>query len=127
MKIINLRKYTDNRGSLVENTNIDIIKQSKHFFISKSKSGVVRGNHYHTKKSEWFFVIQGKCKICVKDINTNKKEEKTIKAEDNIMIHIGPRKAHAFKNIGKKELILLAFVNVVLNHKHPDTIKYILY
>jgi UDP-2-acetamido-2,6-beta-L-arabino-hexul-4-ose reductase len=127
MKIIKLREFTDNRGSLVENTYIDIIKQSKHFFISKSKPGVIRGNHYHTKKSEWFFVIQGKCKICIKDIDTSKKEEKIIKAEDNIIIHIGPKKAHAFKNVGKKEFILLAFVNVVLDHKHPDTIKYKLY
>ena len=124
MKKIKLKEYKDHRGSLVENTLPKILNDSEHFFISKSKVGVIRGNHYHRRKSEWFYVIQGKCKLCIQDIATAKKEEIVINDKQNIMINIGPNKAHAFKNIGNKELILLALVNEVHNQMDSDTFKY---
>lgn len=121
MKIVKLKKYSDVRGSLVENTDPTIFKTTKHFFVSKSKPGVIRGNHYHFRKSEWFYVIQGECKLVVKDLKTGKKETKLIKASQNIMVNMEPNKSHAFKNVGKEELILLALINEVHNQKDPDT------
>ena len=47
---------SDARGSLAE-----FIKQ-KHFgqiFVSRTKPGVTRGNHYHHTKAEKFFVVEG--------------------------------------------------------------------
>ena len=47
---------SDARGSLAE-----FIKQ-KHFgqiFVSRTKPGVTRGNHYHHTKTEKFFVVEG--------------------------------------------------------------------
>jgi UDP-2-acetamido-2,6-beta-L-arabino-hexul-4-ose reductase len=124
MKIIKLKKYSDGRGSLVENTQADIFKKTKHFFVSKSKPGVIRGNHYHLRKSEWFYVIQGECKLVIRDIKTGKKETRLVKANQNIIINMEPGKSHAFKNIGKEELILLALINEVHNQKDPDTYSY---
>ncbi len=121
MKIIKLKQYSDDRGSLVENTHAEIFKEAKHFFVSKSKPGVIRGNHYHLRKSEWFYVIQGECRLVVKDVKTGKKEAKLVKASQNIIINMQPNKSHAFKNVGKNELILLALVNEVHNQKDPDT------
>ncbi len=121
MEIVKLKQYSDPRGSLMENTSPDIFKETKHFFISKSKPGVIRGNHYHLRKSEWFYVIQGECRIVIKDMKTGKRETKMVKASQNIMIHMEPNKSHAFKNTGKEELILLALVNEVHNQQDPDT------
>ena len=121
MKIIKLKKYSDERGSLVENTKPDIFKEVKHFFVSKSKPGVIRGNHYHLRKAEWFYVIQGECRLVIKDLKTGKKESKLIKGSQNVIIKMEPNKSHAFKNTGKEELILLALVNEVHNQKDPDT------
>ncbi len=121
MEIVKLKKYSDPRGSLMENTFPDIFKETKHFFVSKSKPGVIRGNHYHLRKSEWFYVIQGECRIVIKDMKTGKKETRMVKASQNIVIHMEPNKSHAFKNTGKEELILLALVNEVHNQQDPDT------
>ncbi len=121
MKIIKLKRYKDDRGSLVENTSVTLFKEAKHFFVSKSKPGVVRGNHYHLRKSEWFYVIQGTCRLIVKDLKTGKKESRLVKAMQNVMINIPPNKSHAFKNVGNDELILLALVNEAHNQKDPDT------
>lgn len=124
MKIVKLKKYSDKRGSLIENTQSSIFKNAKHFFVSKSKPGVVRGNHYHLRKAEWFYVIQGSCRIVAKDIKTGEKEAKLVRASHNVIIYMEPGKSHAFKNIGKEELILLALVNEVHNQKDPDTYSY---
>jgi len=121
---VTLRKYGDNRGELVENTLEAIVTGSKHFFVSRSRPGVTRANHYHKRKSEWFYVIQGTCKLIVKDLKTEKREEHLISYEDKVMINIGPNVAHAFKNIGNTEMILLALVNEVHNQDDPDTYSY---
>lgn len=124
MKTITLREFKDDRGSLVENTLESIMNESKHFFVSKSKPGVVRGNHYHEKKSEWFYVIQGTCKICVEDIMSKDREELKLKDEDKLIVHMEQGKAHAIQNIGDNELILLALINEMLDHEKPDTYAY---
>lgn len=127
MKTVQLRRCTDNRGSLVENTLERVMLDSRHFFISKSKVGVIRGNHYHERKSEWFYVAQGECTVCVEDITTKKREEISVKDSDDVLINIAPNQAHAFKNTGAKELILLALVNEVLDQSDPDTYEYKVY
>lgn len=124
MEIKQLKRYSDVRGSLVENTFLKIMQESQHFFVSKSKPGVIRGNHYHLRKSEWFYIIQGECVLYIEDRNTKKKEERIVKAEDDVIIHMEPNKAHAFKNTGNQELILLALINEVHDQDDPDTYPY---
>lgn len=127
IKKINLREHRWLNGNLVENTLKKIITSSQHFFISKSNPGVVRGNHYHKRKSEWFYLIQGKCKVCAIDLKTKKKEEFILEDRKNIILNFKPNVAHAFKNIGNKEMILLALVNEVHDQSDPDTYKYDIY
>lgn len=121
MKTINLKSYFDERGSLAENTFEEIVTSSKHFFISKSKPGVVRGNHYHNHKIEWFVIVKGKGKVVVEDLESKEREEVVIDEEDNLAVKMEVKKAHAVKNIGDNEMILLAFVNETLDKENPDT------
>ena len=85
---------------------------------------MIRGGHYHTRKWEIFFVIKGKGKIVFEDIKTKKRkeaflDEKTIKG-----VKILPGTAHAVKNIGKEEMILLVYCNEAYNKKDTDTYRY---
>ena len=121
---VKLREHKDIRGSLVESVLPRVMKESKHFFISKSKPGVIRGNHYHLRKSEWFYVIQGKCKLVIEDIKTKKREEIIVDSKENIILNMASNKAHAFKNIGKGQMILLALINEVFDKNDPDTYPY---
>lgn len=124
MKTVKLKEYSDVRGSLMENTVETIMLSSKHFFVSKSVPGAVRGNHFHKKKTEYFIVIKGKCLIIVEDIISKERESFEVKDSDKIAILMEPNKAHALKNIGGTELILLALVNEKLDKKNPDTFPY---
>ena len=124
MKTVKLREFSDHRGSLSENTEAKIMLESKHFFVSKSRPGMVRGEHYHKYKSEWFLVVKGKCRLVLENIVTKIREERTSIEDDNLLVHIGPNTAHTFINIGDFELVLLAFVNEVLDRQNPDTYEY---
>ena len=124
IKKIKLKLHKWENGVLVENTFIKSVTGSKHFFVSKSDPGVIRGNHYHKRKSEWFYLIQGKCKISALDLKTKQKEEFVLRDVQHLMLNFKPNVVHAFKNIGRNEMILLALVNEVHNQSDPDTYLY---
>ena len=119
-----LRRYADNRGFLVENTDPDIITGSKHFLYTATAPGIIRGNHYHEHKIEWFCIIKGKCRFVTEDIKTKKREEIIIHEGDDILFQTEPFVAHAMENIGDTEIIFLGFVNEILDKEHPDTFLY---
>ena len=125
MKKFLLKKHGDNRGSLVESTlPSDIFDKIKHFFISKSAPGVVRGNHYHKHKREWFYLLQGKAKIRLYNLETKQKEEHILLDQNIDVIEMEPNVVHTITNIGENEMILLALVNEKFDKDNPDTFFY---
>jgi len=128
IRLIENNVYADKRGELIELKSNVIRKRMKHFFVSytHSKSSTTRGNHYHNYKNEWFFILQGKINLKVKDLKSNKTEEYVFTDELKKFIHIKPKVAHSFRNIGKNELILLAIVDRKFDKKKPDTYKHVL-
>ena len=70
-----LESRSDARGSLAE-----FIKQ-QHFgqvFVSRTKPGVTRGNHYHHTKTEKFFVVEGKGLIRMRPVEGGPVEEYSV-------------------------------------------------
>jgi UDP-2-acetamido-2,6-beta-L-arabino-hexul-4-ose reductase len=111
-------KKIDERGWLFE---LIKSKESGQIFVSKTKPGITRGNHYHNTKVEKFCVIQGNAKIYLRDIF----EKKTISLEaqgDNIrIIDIPPGYTHSIKNTGDKDLITIFWANEIFKISEPDT------
>jgi len=124
IKTTKLRRYTDTRGYLVENTDPEIIAGSKHFLYTTTAPGIIRGNHYHEHKVEWFCIIKGKCRFVTEDIKTKKREEIVISDTDDLVFRTEPFVAHAMENAGDTEMIFLGFVNEVLDKEKPDTYTY---
>jgi len=124
MRIARLTKREDKRGWLIENENPVLAQTMRHFFLSFSLPGVVRGQHYHENKREWFLVLKGKAKIVFKDIKSGDLIEKLVSGEKPEIIEVPPKVAHAIQNIGKKEMYLIAFVSETLDRRHPDTFAY---
>jgi len=119
-----LRRFADKRGYLVENTDPAIMTGSKHILFTTTAPGIVRGNHYHEHKIEWFCIIKGKCRYVTENIKTKKREEKIITEFDDVLFQTVPFIAHAMENVGDTEMIFLGLVNEVLDKKNPDTYPY---
>lgn len=107
---IKVSKHIDNRGLFIK-----ILKQSQaksnfgEIYLIKSLPGMIRGNHYHKKTKEWFYLIKGKAVLTLKDIITN--EMIKIVMNQNETIEIPVNIAHSVKNIGDDEMIMIAFAD----------------
>ena len=91
----NLDIKSDARGSLAE-----FIKE-KHFgqiFVSRTKPGVTRGNHYHHTKTEKFFVVEGDGLIRMRAVEGGPVEEYSVTGSAYQVIDIPPGFTHSITN-----------------------------
>lgn len=112
------KKNIDDRGSFTELVRT---LDSGQFSISTSKSGVIRGNHYHNTKMERFIVVKGKAKITFKHVVTNETHEFFVSEEKIEPVMIPPGYSHKIENIGNEEMILILWCNELFDENKPDT------
>jgi UDP-2-acetamido-2,6-beta-L-arabino-hexul-4-ose reductase len=110
---------TDNRGSLAEWIKQPGIGQ---VFISHSKPGVIRGNHFHHTKVEKFLVVQGEAVVRFRQIQGEEVIEYPVKGEDYKVVDIPPGYTHCIENVGSGDLVTLFWSSQVFDPAHPDTI-----
>lgn len=114
-----LTKNTDNRGWLAE-----FIKSNQfgQIFISKSKPGITRGDHWHKTKIEKFLVVEGEAEITFRNkIDNQDILRYKVSGDDMTVLDIPTGYVHAIKNIGDSDLVTLFWANEILNKEKPDT------
>ena len=124
IEILDLEKKDDERGWLIEVLGGDLPEGCKEFgqlHVSVAYPGKVRGNHYHTRKVEWFCVPSGKGLLLLKDRNTGEIREVTMGIDNLKTIKIEPGAIHAIKNIGEEDMVLIVYSNEPFDPKDPDT------
>lgn len=109
---------SDERGNFVEVFKIPGFGQVSY---STTKQGVIRGNHYHTRKKEIFCVIEGKAKIRQRNRKTNEIEEIIVSGKSPELVEMKINWTHNIQNIGDKEMKLLIWINEVFDPNNPDT------
>ena len=126
-QIKDLEIHSDDRGWLVEMLKRNKIKHDiKQIYVATIKPGYVRGNHYHLKRVEWFFITSGKAEIFLEDIETKEKTCLKVSSKRLQVVKIFPKVVHAVKNIGKEKTYLVGAQNNIHDPKKPDTISYII-
>lgn len=113
-----LEQRIDDRGTLAE------FLKSAHFgqiFISRTKPGVTRGNHYHHTKTEKFLVLDGDALIRLRHVERGDVFEYRIRGADFQVVDIPPGYTHSIRNVGGGELLVLFWASEVFDAQHPDT------
>ncbi|WP_141502213.1 NAD-dependent epimerase/dehydratase family protein [Paenibacillus luteus] len=113
-----LKKNSDDRGWLAEFIKSDSLGQ---IFISKTKPGITRGNHWHHTKVEKFLVIQGEAIIKLRNINTSEILEYKVSGEIPEVVDIPVGYSHSITNAGLDEVITLFWASEIFNVDKPDT------
>ena len=108
----------DERGSLAEFIKAPAFGQ---IFISRTKPGVVRGNHYHHTKAEKFVVVEGKAIIRFRHIDRGEVIEHCVRGEEYRVLDIPPGFTHSIENVGTSDLVTLFWASEVFDPKRPDT------
>jgi UDP-2-acetamido-2,6-beta-L-arabino-hexul-4-ose reductase len=109
---------SDERGSLAE-----FIK-SPHFgqiFISRTRPGITRGNHYHHTKTEKFMVVEGSGTIRLRNIFSGEVLEFPVRGEEYRVVDIPPGYTHSIENTGSSEMVTLFWASEQFNPGNPDT------
>ncbi len=108
----------DDRGWLAEFMKCASFGQ---IFISKTKPGITRGNHWHHTKAEKFLVIQGRALIKFRHINDGKTLQYPVSGDELRVVDIPVGYAHSITNIGETELITLFWADEVFDPADADT------
>lgn len=120
-KIKKLETHKDERGWLVELFKAtELEKPVKQLHIASIEPGYVRGNHYHSKRMEWFFIAAGEAKLTLQDIKTKAKISFKLSPKNPKVITIFPRIAHSVENIGEKTVCLVSAQSDIYNPQKPD-------
>ena len=114
----NLEIKSDARGSLAEFIKQKTIGQ---IFVSRTRPGITRGNHYHHTKTEKFFVVEGDGLIRMRAIEGGPVEEYSVTGSDYQVIDIPPGFTHSITNVGTGEMVTLFWSSEMFDPNRPDT------
>ena len=115
-----LVRKADTRGYLCELT------KSPHggqVFVSITKPGITRGNHYHHTKVEKFFVIKGSALVRLRHVLSGEVCEYRVQGEECRAVDIPPGFAHSISNVGGDDMIVLFWANEIFDPARPDTFR----
>ena len=85
------KRWTEERGEFVQ---ISYQEEIRHLVFFEIRKGFSRGGHYHAKKEEIFYIISGKIKARLWDLDTQEREEHVFEKGDRVRIQ--PRCGHLF-------------------------------
>jgi UDP-2-acetamido-2,6-beta-L-arabino-hexul-4-ose reductase len=108
----------DERGDLAE------LVKSPHFgqiFVSRTRPGVTRGNHYHDTKTEKFMVLAGEGVIRFRHVDRDEILEFPVRGERYQIVDIPPGYTHSITNTGTTELITLFWASEPFDPSRADT------
>ena len=124
IEILDLDKKSDERGWLIEVLGGELPEGCEEFgqlHVSVAYPGKVRGNHFHTRKVEWFCVPAGQGLLLLKDQETGETQEVIMGVNNLKTIKIQPGTIHAIKNIGEDDMVLIVYANESFDPEDPDT------
>jgi len=115
---VHLKLNIDDRGSFVETIKTNLGGQ---FSFSTTKPGIIRGNHFHTRKIERFAVIKGEAIIQLRRIGTEEVLNFHISGKEPAYVDMPVWYTHNIKNTGDEDLYTLFWVNEFYDPDDPDT------
>jgi UDP-2-acetamido-2,6-beta-L-arabino-hexul-4-ose reductase len=115
---IEYKNNIDQRGNFVEIIKLETGGQIS---FSTTKSGITRGNHFHTRKIERFSVIKGKALIQLRKIGSAEVFDYYLTGDNPSYVDMPIWYTHNIKNIGDEELYTMFWINEFYDKNDPDT------
>lgn len=116
--VYRLQEKKDERGTLAELLKGEAFGQ---LFVSRTRPGITRGNHYHDTKVEKFVVLEGDALIRFRHIVSDETVSCPVSGGDFKVVDIPPGWTHSIQNIGTTELVVLFWASEVFEQERPDT------
>jgi UDP-2-acetamido-2,6-beta-L-arabino-hexul-4-ose reductase len=114
------RMHSDARGQLFE---IMRLAGGGQIFFSTTKPGVIRGNHFHSRKVEWFCVVRGEAVIRIRRVGDSKVREFRVSGDNPEFISVPALHTHQIENVGSDDLLTMFWCNEIFAADDPDTFQ----
>jgi UDP-2-acetamido-2,6-beta-L-arabino-hexul-4-ose reductase len=115
---IGLRPHTDQRGEFVELVRSNQRGQTS---LSRTVTGVTRGNHFHLHKIERFVVLEGSARIEVRRLFTDDVMVFNVNGRSPEAIDMPTMHTHNITNTGSDDLITIFWSDDLFDPAAPDT------
>ena len=112
------KQHIDERGAFVE---LIRLSNGGQVSFSTTNPGIIRGNHFHTRKIERFAVIKGDALIKLRRIGTSNVLEFKLSGDRPAFIDIPIWYTHNIMNIGTDVLYTVFWINEIYNTNDTDT------
>jgi dTDP-4-dehydrorhamnose 3,5-epimerase-like enzyme len=122
--IIPRDRLTDDRGWFLKAINgkeQGLPAHTGEVYFTSALPGKSRGGHYHLLATEWFTLLQGECRLRLRDTKTNEEMELQLSAATPATIMVPPGVAHIFENVSSDNFILMAYSSAL--YDPADTIN----
>lgn len=127
-RVEKLTVHKDERGWLVELFRTGKgVKPVKQIHVASIRPGYIRGEHYHSKRIERFFIVAGRAELILQDIKTKAKVAFRLSPKEPKVITIFPYVGHSVKNIGKEMVYLASAQNDIYDPKNQDKFPWRIY
>jgi UDP-2-acetamido-2,6-beta-L-arabino-hexul-4-ose reductase len=90
-------------------------------FVSVTRPGIVRGNHWHHTKAEKFIVVQGEAVIRFRPVSDSRVIEYPVSGAAPTVVDIPPGYVHSITNTGTGDLVTLFWASEPFDPARPDT------
>lgn len=115
---IDFKLHSDDRGSLFETLRSDGQGQ---VFLSTTRPGITRGNHFHFDKVERFSVISGKATIRMRRVLHDQVDTYEVSGDKPQAIDMPTLYTHNITNTGDEPLVTLFWAAQHFDPDNPDT------
>lgn len=117
-----LTVHRDARGVLYEALRFGTqdIPPGGQIYVYSVAPGARRGDHYHGKKSEWFFCVAGRVRLQMIAADGATVDE-FLDADTPKLVHAAPGTSHAVTNEDDIPAVIVAYASKEFDPADPDT------
>lgn len=90
-------------------------------FLSTAKPGAIHGDHYHTRKVEWFCVLRGEAVVRFRRVGSREVNELRVSGDQPQFIAIPVMHTHHLENVGTGDLVTMFWTGDAFDAQDPDT------
>jgi len=110
--------HADERGRLFE--TIRSHGGTGQAFVSTTVPGATRGDHYHLRKVERFFVVRGEAEIALRRLLHNDVVRFRLSGDRPSFVDMPTMWVHNITNVGDSDLVTMFWADQLLDPEHPD-------
>ena len=116
---IPLTVHADDRGRLVETVRAH--GGQGQTFVSTTRPGITRGDHFHLSKVERFVVLAGQARISLRKVLTDEVISFDVSGDEPAVIDMPTMWVHNITNTGETEVVTLFWTDTLFDPNAPDT------